>query len=954
MEVTTRVSGSPTPSGPGGRARVDGKFLEVGGRRIWIKGVAYGTFAPDSEGAQFPSKARIAQDFALMAAAGINTVRTYTPPSPALLDEALRHGLGVMVGLAWPQHIPFLDDSKLTRRIKRDAVTTVRGLAEHPAAVLFALGNEIPAGIVRWHGHRRIERFLRELYQDVKAAAPDSLLTYVNFPPTEHLELDAFDVFAYNVYLHRETELRGYLARLQHLAGTRPLLLAEAGGDSLREGLEGQACITATHLRTAFAEGACGAVAYSWTDEWWRGGRAVDDWNFGLVDEARQRKPALAAVQEVFASAPFPSSERATWPRVSVVVCAYDAADTLADCLTSLDALTYPDVEVIVVDDGSSDATGDIARGYSDVRVIEVPNGGLSAARNAGLAAATGEIIAYTDADVRVDPDWLTYLVQPLLTSDVAGVGGPNVVPADDPWVSQCVARAPGGPIHVMLDDRIAEHVPGCNMAFRRDALLAADGFNPVYVRAGDDVDICWRLQAKKLDIGFAPSALVWHHHRASVRAYWRQQVGYGEGEAWLDAHHPEKFLGGQMVWRGRIYGPLPFIGTVAERRVNTGVWGTAAFPSIYSTQSHRWHYLPHSPGWMAASFVLLLIGVFGPLAGMDAAWLPLIAGILGGTITVARCARCGWRANLDGLPAIGRWSMRQSRFLYRGLIAWLHLLQPLARFRGRLRGLSRPRAVAPKHVTRHPWKSPVPTLRDVVASARLVTRTGSERSFWSESWASHTTLLTELVGVLRASRPAQIVDVDAGWRPDRDFSLAIGRWGWLHVRTLVEEHEHGACLLRIRARLRPSFVGTLQGVTLAVLVAGGMSASIFIYDLSVTVLVAAAAIVAIGARAAWQAMRATAVLDRAVTRVSTAAGLLKLPVSTTVEPTVEPTVKPAAEPTSGAEPTSVAESTSTAEPMVEATTEPTAEPMVEFAEEPRVEPTPRRSAETTVSDFIG
>jgi len=322
----------------------------------------------------------------------------------------------------------------------------------------------------------------------------------------------------------------------------------------------------------------------------------------------------------------------------------------------------------------------------------------------------------------------------------------------------------------------------------------------------------------------------------------------------------------------------------------------------------------------MAASFVLLLIGVFGPLAGMDAAWLPLIAGILGGTITVARCARCGWRANLDGLPAIGRWSMRQSRFLYRGLIAGLHVLQPLARFRGRLRGLSRPRAVAPKHVTRHPWKSPMPTLRDVAASARLVTRSGTERSFWSESWVSHTTLLTELVGVLRASRPAQIVDVDAGWRPDRDFSLAIGRWGWLHVRTLVEEHEQGACLFRIRARLRPSFVGTLQGVTLAALVAGGMSASFFIYDLSVTVLVAAVAIAAIGARAAWQAMRATAVLDRAVTRVSTAAGLMKLPVSTTVETVAEPTT----------------------------------EPMVEVIVKPRVEPEPRRSAETTVSDFIG
>ena len=872
---------------------VDGKFLEVDGRRVLIKGVAYGTFAPDSEGAQFPSAERIEQDFALMAAAGVNTVRTYTPPSHALLDAALRHGLGVMVGLAWPQHVPFLDDRRLTRRIKLDAVTTVRGIAAHPAALLFALGNEIPAGIVRWHGHRRIERFLRELYQDVKAAAPDSLLTYVNFPPTEHLELDAFDVFAYNVYLHREPELRGYLARLQHLAGTRPLLLAEAGGDSLREGLEGQACITATHIRTAFAEGACGAVAYSWTDEWWRGGRAVDDWAFGLVDEARRLKPALAAVQQVFASAPFPSSDRAKWPKVSVVVCAYNAADTIADCLTSLDKLTYPDLEVIVVNDGSRDTTGDIARGYASVRVVDLPNGGLSAARNAGLAAATGEIIAYTDADVRVDPDWLTYLVQPFLTSDVVGVGGPNVAPPDDPWVSQCVARAPGGPIHVMLNDRIAEHVPGCNMAFRRDVLLAADGFNPIYVRAGDDVDICWRLQAKKLEIGFAPSALVWHHRRASVRSYWSQQVGYGEGEAWLDAHHPEKFLGGQMLWRGRIYSPLPFLRRAAERRVNTGVWGTAAFPSVYSTQAHRWHYPPHSPAWMGASLVLLLIGVFGPVAGMDAAWLPLIAGLLGGATTVARCALCGWRSNLDGLPSIGRWSMRQSRFLYRSLIAWLHLLQPLARFRGRLRGMSRPQAVAPKHMTRHPWKAPMPAFHDVITSARLLTRAGTERSFWSESWVPHTTLLTELVGVLRASRPAGIVDLDEGWRPDRDLSLAIGRWGWLHVRTLVEEHEHGACLFRIRARLRPSFVGTLRGVTLAVLVAGGMSASMFLYQPSVTLLVSAAAIAAIGARAAWQAIRGAVVLDRAVTRVSVAAGLLTLPISTTLEPTVERTIEP-------------------------------------------------------------
>src|SRR5262245_29814055 len=462
-----------------------------------------------------------------MADLGINTVRLYTPPRIELLDEAARHGLRVMVGLPWSQHVAFLDDRALRRSIRREILGRVRELGVHPAVLMFALGNEIPAGVVRWHGHMRVERFLRRLYQHAKELSPDSLFTYVNFPPTEFLDLSFFDVCAFNVYLHREPELRAYLARLQHIAGHKPLLLAEAGADSIREGEAGQAEITAMHVRAAFQEGACGAIAYAWTDEWWRGGHPVDDWAFGLVDRARRPKQAAAAVAAAFADAPFSPAAQRDWPKISVVVCAYNAADTIEDCLSSLERLTYPDYEIIVINDGSRDATAAIAARHPAVKLVDIPNGGLSAARNVGLMEATGEIIAYTDADTRVDPDWLTFLVQPFLTSDVVGSGGPNVVPPDDPPVAQCIARAPGGPTHVLLDDRIAEHVPGCNMAFRRDALVAIGGFNPVFLRAGDDVDVCWRLQARGWKIGFAPAALVWHHHRASLKAYWRQQVGY-------------------------------------------------------------------------------------------------------------------------------------------------------------------------------------------------------------------------------------------------------------------------------------------------------------------------------------------------------------------------------------------------------------------------------------------
>ena len=892
-ELVITLGLSPTvisPSRYGGAQAgpcVDGKFLAVEGERFLLKGVAYGTFMPDSDGSQFPPAEQMAEDFAAMANAGMNTVRTYTEPSTTLLDLASRHGLRVLAGVAWPQYLPFLDSPRVDRQIRRDVASATRRLAAHPATLMVAVGNEVPASIVRWHGQSRVECFLHELYRDTKSAAPAGLLTYVNFPPTEYLDLSCFDVCAFNVYLHREKDLRAYLARLQHIAGDRPLLLAEAGSDSIREGETGQATLTSMQLRAALTEGACGAVAYAWTDEWWRGGELVDDWAFGLVDAARQPKPALSAVAEVFEEGPFPDASRSCWPQVSVVVCAYNAADTIDDCLASLARLTCPDVEVIVINDGSLDDTSAKAHGHAGVRVIDIPNGGLGAARNSGLAAATGEIVAYTDADCRVDPDWLSYLVQPLLTSDLAGVGGPNLVPADDSWVAQCVARAPGGPTHVMLDDRVAEHVPGCNMAFRREALLSIDGFNPVYLRAGDDVDICWRLQARNLRIGFAPSALVWHHRRASVKAYWHQQVGYGEAETWLDAHHPEKFLGGQMLWHGRIYSSLPFLRRATGQRINSGVWGTAAFPSVYMPQAHPWHFLPHSPGWIAASFLLLFVGVFGPFAGMDAAWLPLIAGAGGLVVTAARCSQCGWRSDLSPLDPVGGSSRRHNRLVYRGLIAVLHLIQPIAKLTGRLRGLSRPAVVMPQHVTRYPWKTPMPTLTDAVASARLFTRSGSERSFWSESSVSHTMLLTELVGVLRSSRPTLPVDVDEGWRPDRDFSLAIGRWGWLHVRVLVEEHAKGCSLLRVQTRLRPSCVGTVRGLGLAALLAGGTSASIFLYQPSVGVTVSAIAVASTAARAVWQAVRAAAALGQAVTRVAGSAGMAPLPVPSVSHPVV-------------------------------------------------------------------
>jgi GT2 family glycosyltransferase len=785
-----------------GPASAAGKFLRVANDPFLIRGVAYGSFAPRPDGHEFPAPAQVRRDFGLMAAAGINTVRTYTAPPADVLDAANAHGLRIMAGLAWAQHIAFLEDRHLRRDILRTIAAQAREMARHPALLLTAIGNEIPPSVVRWHGRAKIERFIREAADAVRGAAPGTLVTYVNYPPTEFLELPFLDVHAFNVYLHDEAAMRAYVARLQHLAGNAPLLLAECGADSIRLGEQRQAAVAAMQVRVAFSEGACGAVVFGWTDEWWRGGAVIDDWAFGLVDRQRRPKAAHAAIARAFDAAPFAEDDRRRWPTVSVVICAYNAGATIEDCLDALSRVDYPHLEVIVVDDGSTDDTAARTGAHPSVRLIQIPNGGLSAARNVGLQAARGDIVAYVDADVRVEPSWLAYLVQPFLTSDAVAAGGPNVVPDDDDWFAQCVARSPGGPNHVLLDDRIAEHIPGCNFAVRRDALLAIGGFDPIFLRAGDDVDACWRLQDRGGRIAFAPAALVWHHHRSSLRAYWRQQVGYGEGEAWLRLRHQGRFSRSAVAWRGRIYSALPFVRSLSERRLHSGVWGTAAFPTVYHSGAHPMQALPHTAEWQLLASVLVLGGALGlafEASAPFASWLALL-GLAGLATTLLKCAIYALHSDVDRLPPLHSRSPRVSRYCYRAAIAALHVVQPFARAYGYVRGTMRP-----------PTSSPVeravvstPARRDARDELALLLGRRGQLRFWSEAWTSGDALLTEIVERLRALRFGRRVQVDDGWRPDRDVSIALGPWGWAHLQALVEDHGTGRCLFRVRMHVRP------------------------------------------------------------------------------------------------------------------------------------------------------
>jgi GT2 family glycosyltransferase len=779
------ASGRPPP-----RISARGKFLYAGEEKIYVKGVTYGTFRPDEDGREFTDSELVRRDFACMAAHGINAVRTYTTPPRWLLDTALEHDLRVLVGLPWEQHVAFLDDRRLARSIEARVRAGVEACAGHPAVLAYAVGNEIPAAIARWHGRRPIERFIERLYGAAKSEDPDGIVTYVNYPSTEYLQLPFLDAVAFNVYLESQERLESYLARLQNVAGARPLLMTELGLDSRRNGVDAQAAVLHWQVRSAYAAGCAAAFVYAWTDEWHRGGLDIEDWDFGVTDRDRRPKPALAAVRAAFDDAPFRTDE--TWPLVSVVVCTYNGARTIGDCCAALRALDYPNYEVIVVDDGSTDGAGEIAASFG-FQVLSTPNQGLASARNSGLAAANGELVAYIDDDAMPDPHWLSYLVNTFQTTSHVAVGGPNISPPDG-VVADAVANAPGGPIHVLLSDQVAEHIPGCNMAFRKEALEAVGGFDPQFRAAGDDVDICWRIQDRGQTIGFSPAALVWHYRRRSIRAYLRQQVGYGKAEALLERKWPEKYnAAGHATWAGRLYGP-----GIAQRlrrrwRVYYGIFGTGAFQRLYQPPAGTFTSLVLMPEWA------LVVLALGALSALGAVWRPLLLALPLFVVTVALAAGQALAAARSAKFATGVSGLQAAR--RRALTTLLHVLQPLARLRGRLdRGLT-------------PWRR-----RE---HRTLGAPWPGTTWIWSERWLAPEQRLAIAEETLRATGVA----AHTGGDFDRwDLEVRGGWFGCARLRTVSEEHGNGKQLVRFRCWPRPTklAVGTTGG-SLAVAAFAGL-----------------------------------------------------------------------------------------------------------------------------------
>jgi GT2 family glycosyltransferase len=756
---------------------VDGKFFRAGGKKFFPCGLAYGPLRPNAAGEPFAPPVATLEDFGRFHDLGANLLRVYHVPPQWFLDMAADHGIRLMVDVPWNKEVCFLETAETRADVRRRVRSAAMACAKHPAVFAVSVVNEIRPDIVRWSGAWRVAQFIDELVAEVKSVAPQCLCTFGNYPPTEFLRPRDIDFHCFNVYLHQQQSFENYLSRLQMIAEGKPLVLGEVGIDSAREGLERQASILSWQIESAFRYGAAGVVVYSYTDEWFKEQREISEWHFGVTSRDRQPKPAYAVVQSKFRQTPdFPADR---FPRVSVVIASYNGARTLKACLDSLQGLRYPDYEVILVDDGSTDNTSELATLYPKVRWLRHRhNNGLSEARNTGIAAATGEIVAFTDADCRADVDWLYYLVSVMRREQVIGIGGPNLLPPDDSCVASAVMVSPGGPAHVMLTDRRAEHIPGCNMAFYKWALQEIGGFDPQFRQAGDDVDICWRLQQAGFQIGFSPAGFVWHYRRSRVKDYLRQQYGYGEAEAMLVRKHPEFFNGiGGGIWRGRIYSPARVGLVFRPPRIYYGPFASGFFQSLYAMPpvsglmlltSLEYHVLVSLSLWMASTAFRGLV----PLAVISLA------------SSVAVCVMAALQADIP---------RKKRQFWSRPLVGLLFLLQPIARGWARYHG----------KLVQGPLPLRSRESLETLGAADSI-RNQAIRVFWGDSRLSRVQFLNAVAGGLK--QDGWHIKTDSGWG-EFDLEVMGDRWSRLQLATASEFHPEGKLMLRCRLSPRWSLL---------------------------------------------------------------------------------------------------------------------------------------------------
>jgi glycosyltransferase involved in cell wall biosynthesis len=223
---------------------------------------------------------------------------------------------------------------------------------------------------------------------------------------------------------------------------------------------------------------------------------------------------------------------------VSVVIPCRNGAGSLGGQLAALARQDYAaSWEVVMADNGSTDGSAAIAEGWRerlpDLRIVDAPRPGINVARNAGVRASCGRIIALCDADDEVGPGWLRGLVDGMAKGEDLVGGCLDLYPLN--------SRLPPGrrTRRTALADGLS-FLPwpeGANIAFSREVFDRLGGFDETFFSGGDEIEFAWRAQLAGYSLGFVPDAVVHYSVRSSAGRVFRQFLGYGSSHAHLYRH---------------------------------------------------------------------------------------------------------------------------------------------------------------------------------------------------------------------------------------------------------------------------------------------------------------------------------------------------------------------------------------------------------------------------------
>ncbi|MGB9133714.1 MAG: glycosyltransferase family 2 protein [Methanosarcina sp.] len=238
------------------------------------------------------------------------------------------------------------------------------------------------------------------------------------------------------------------------------------------------------------------------------------------------------------------------YPFVSVVVGIRNEERFIEECIESLLKLDYPQnyYEILIVDGMSTDKTQDLVQKYP-VRLLLNDRKNVAAARNLGVENSRGDLVAFTDGDCKVDPQWLKILVREMQSApeDVVCVGGPNLIFDTDPVFGRVVGYSQetflgsGGSAQSKNSSKkhYVNSLPNCNAMYKKSAIKEVRGFDEMFL-VGQDGDLNYRIGKKGHKFLYIPEAQVLHHRRGTLKSFSVRMFKYGMWMAELFKKHGE------------------------------------------------------------------------------------------------------------------------------------------------------------------------------------------------------------------------------------------------------------------------------------------------------------------------------------------------------------------------------------------------------------------------------